>query len=630
MVLWTDSIIWRLRLAGDRAAGHLYSLQIISTRFPRFFTEGASIMLDTILELGKVLRAAPDGLKHHRYIKKAPIADEKRNPVRFWRVPVADDGSFDFAQIELLNDENRQSQLFYLNYKQSDADSTKPYLFGDIYRTITKTGEDGNFRFGDPTKKSWMALNSFQRGEEIKAMPTERVNSFRSSFRKQLGTIEAFLHEHPNVYIHFDFAGKGWHELEELTSLNQSLLGSFFESIENGYVMRVFLYKTLTPGASRSPGFVSDSGFKNRLFKDADEAMDLLYGINYSSKATIRKNDIKVIVLPRGEGLTSAQIERFFERTATSEITDKAAEAEEAVRRDLNDEMFSFLNFEAEDAGKIAQFDFIFSKAGGTQPDIDMIEISGLDYSKLSHISSVVRKKREEVNAERIQYLRDLWRKEPTKLRWLSITGAFLNILGDTTRAKKKYQSHLLKVLPEIYTGTYFNDPILLPAFIEKTEFNLRNDTPDYHFLRFDFRFLTKLQDKGDRLMELQESSSYRVGVLLGKLARGLRSEIKSFDKNYAGLLSRRITNLSDVMKLQNEINQKLIMHDKGGWSFTFSTDLSREIKNFTLPYDKNECAFGFFESYFAPSEKKHGDKDKGDNEDTIDSADDINVDEEN
>lgn len=573
-------------------------------------------MLDTILEIGKALRSAPDGLRHHRYVKKAPIADEKKNPVRFWRVPVALDGSFDFNQIETLADEDRQKQLFYLNYKQSDADSTKPYIFGDIYRTVMKTGEDGNFRFGDPAKKSWMALNSFQRGEEIKAMPTDRVRAFRASFNKQISVIEMFLREHPNAYIHFDFAGKGWHELDELALLNKSLLGAFFEQVDKGYVMRVFLYKTLTPGSSRSLGFISDSGFKSRLFKDENEAMDLLYGINYSSKATVRKNDVKVVILPRGENLTARQIERFFERTASSEITDKISEAEEVLRREANDErreandeLFSFLSFDDDDARAITQFDFIFSKAGGTQPDIDMIEVSGLEHSKLSNIAERVRKIREEVDADRHRYLRNLWGKEPAKkLGWLSITGALLNILGDTTRSKKKYQSHLLKVLPEIYTGTYFNDAVLLPAFIEKTEFNLRNDASNYHFLRFDFIFLTTLSNyKGNRLMELEKSSSYRVGALLGKLARGLRSEIKSFDKNYAGLLSRRITNLPDVVKLQNDINQKLILHDKGGWSFLFSTDLSREIKDFKLPYDKNECAFGFFESYFAPSSKDRG-----------------------
>src|SRR5258708_25179515 len=108
-------------------------------------------MLDTVLEIGRILRASPDGLKHHRYVKRAPIPD-KRNPVSFWQVSVDESGAFDFSHAEPLDDENSQKRLFYLNYKQSDADSTKPYVFGDIYRSVTKAGADRNFRIGDPSK----------------------------------------------------------------------------------------------------------------------------------------------------------------------------------------------------------------------------------------------------------------------------------------------------------------------------------------------------------------------------------------------------------------------------------------------------------------------------------------------
>jgi len=156
----------------------------------------------------------------------------------------------------------------------------------------------------------------------------------------------------------------------------------------------------------------------------------------------------------------------------------------------------------------------------------------------------------------------------------------------------------------------------LLPAFIEKTEFNLRNDAPNYHFLRFDFIFLTKLlNDKGDGLMgeklaDLQGSPSYRIGLLLGKLARqfsGSNSPIKSFEKNYVGLLSRRITTWMDVVKLSNELNQKLVMHELAKFTHRTATQLAEELKTFQGRYDKNECAFGFFESYFAPLNKNRG-----------------------
>src|SRR5947208_623706 len=103
-------------------------------------------MLTTLLEIGCTLRAAPDGLKHHRYIKQAP-RDEKK-PVAFWRVPVAPDGSFNFEQKEELRDENVINRCFYLNYKDQETDNKKRYLFGDLYRAydIKKRKEvAGNF-----------------------------------------------------------------------------------------------------------------------------------------------------------------------------------------------------------------------------------------------------------------------------------------------------------------------------------------------------------------------------------------------------------------------------------------------------------------------------------------------------
>jgi hypothetical protein len=81
-------------------------------------------MLDTLLEIGRTLRTAPEnaGLRHHRYVKSAPKPDEK-NPVIFWKVEVAADGTFDFDKRQQIEGESLPKSLFYLNYKTSDADS---------------------------------------------------------------------------------------------------------------------------------------------------------------------------------------------------------------------------------------------------------------------------------------------------------------------------------------------------------------------------------------------------------------------------------------------------------------------------------------------------------------------------
>jgi len=105
--------------------------------------------------------------------------------------------------------------------------------------------------------------------------------------------------------------------------------------------------------------------------------------------------------------------------------------------------------------------------------------------------------------------------------------------------------------------------------------------------------------------MEITSSESYQIGLMLGSLARNLSQEINSFEKNYVGNLTRRIGILSDFIKLKNEIEQKLIMHDKTKYTYQSSYDLAQLVKEFKGRYDKEECAFGFMESYFKPIPKK-------------------------
>lgn len=173
-------------------------------------------------------------------------------------------------------------------------------------------------------------------------------------------------------------------------------------------------------------------------------------------------------------------------------------------------------------------------------------------------------------------------------------------------KTNPKYQSHLLKVLPLIYTENYYQDESLLPAFIQNVEFSTKTGDPKFSFLKYDLKFLLKIQNtKKDRFMEITSSESYQIGFMLGGMAKNLSLEINSFEKNYVGNLTRRVGTLSDFIKLKNEIEQKLIMHDKAKFTFQTSYDLAQKIKEFKSRYDKEECAFGFMESYFKPLTKK-------------------------
>lgn len=109
--------------------------------------------------------------------------------------------------------------------------------------------------------------------------------------------------------------------------------------------------------------------------------------------------------------------------------------------------------------------------------------------------------------------------------------------------------------------------------------------------------------------MSIQESQSYKVGLLLGELARQFAAwrndcPIKSFEKSYVGTLSRRITTIPDLIRFKTFIEEKLILHERVPFTHLTSANLSEKLKLLESSkdeqYDRHKCAFGFFESYFA------------------------------
>jgi hypothetical protein len=570
-------------------------------------------MLDTLLHIGKTLRESENGLKHHRYIKPAPKKDKKTD-VFYLVLPVREDFSFDFENLRPTTDEYLIEKLFYLAYKSSDADSLMKYIWGDISYGVDKKGkEQGYYRMENPEIKNAFGLSSFVRGmEDAKTFNGTRIENFRVSFAENRERIEDLLKENSKerfCYLHFDFQGKHWYQFEEeLRAVNEKLLAEFISKQNGSIVLRKSLYKTLASPEKNLPfpGFSASNIYKTRTFASYDEVLDLIFSINYSTKAVVSERDIKVIILPKGENLKADHIEEFFERRKFAQ----AAGAEEKLieQNKAADEInFDPLFAPVVDEGvseEIVEFDFVFSKAGGVSaPDVDMVELAGIKRSLLADLAERANAIRREVEAEREKII-----GRTDKLKPLSIKQSFLNILGDVTTDKKKYQSHLLKVLPQIYTGTYYKDAVLLPAFIEKTEYNIRQEKANYNLLKFDYEFLVRLRNKdGDEAMEeMKNSKSYKAGKLLGQLAQPVSWEIKSFEKNYVGLLSRRITNLPGLIGLANFINEKLAIHERAYPNLKEKFGELAEILNQLneREYYRDYCAFGFFEGYFAKFEK--------------------------
>ena len=285
-----------------------------------------------------------------------------------------------------------------------------------------------------------------------------------------------------------------------------------------------------------------------------------------------------------------------------------AANQESEVEKDEFDQGDTiFSPVVKEIAINVTQFDFIFSKRGEKGKDDDLLEISGIERSFLDRLNQEIKKVK---NSELLQERRKLYPTKNKQFWGYDIRRSFLNILGDVTSDKKKYQSHLFKVLPQIYSGNYYRDDVILPAFIEKVEYNIRNTetgkNADYNLLKYDYYFLVLIRNNnGGKLMddvnEMKNSDSYKAGLLLGRMAQPLRKQINSFEKNYVGLLSRRIADKQGFVKFMNFINEKLIIHDVAYRNLReTSVDLAQIVNQLNdKNYRKNFCAFGFFEGYF-------------------------------
>lgn len=419
------------------------------------------------------------------------------------------------------------------------------------------------------------------------------------------------------IFIHFGFPEeKHWYDFkEDFQLINQKMLSDFVDSSSYGLVLKKTLYKTLCSGDKKNdiqfPGFELGAKFKSKAFSD-EAIQDLFYAVDYSKRGTlIPGTDIKIIILPCGENLAAEDYIAFQSKGDEEQIN----QANTDEQNDNGEPLFDI--FEKSSNENITSFDVVFSKKGGTtSPDVDLSEISGLKKSSIRKTKQRIADIANNVYQNRKKYFLNTTKD----FYGFTISSSFRNILGSAQsdsktgkvnfKANPKYQSHILKVLPLIYTNNYFSDDALLNSFIQNTEYSIRAGDPKFNFLKFDLEFLISIQNnQNNKYMDIINSESYQIGNLLGSLAKnfaGEKSPIKSFEKNYVGNLSRRISSLSDFIKLKSDIEQKLIMHDKTKYINTRNTcyELAQRIKEFKGIYDKEEAAFGFFESYFKPFAK--------------------------
>lgn len=415
------------------------------------------------------------------------------------------------------------------------------------------------------------------------------------------------------VFVHFKFFKDGktlnWYQHKMAFDCIKDKLNSEVTFLnKQGLVPSKSIYRTLCSGNDKNdiqfPSFGIDNSYKSFAFKNKEQFEDFLFTGSILNKPFryLKNTDIVMFVYPvsiKGEEYCAKDYDDFF------------FEKKDESRFD-SDPIFSILGNEG--ASRFNRFDFVFADNSGNTTT-DLIELSAIEKSALRIINQRIENISKEVNLESNFVL-----NSNSKINNLQIETSFLKILGNTFvdsngylvfKPNAKYKSHLLAALPLIYTAKYYNDDLLLPSFVQVSEFIVRNVEKkficnSYADIKYHFKFLMKIQNsKTDKFMAITTSESYQIGFLLGGMAKNLSQEINSFEKNYVGNLTRRIGSLVDFIKLKNEIEQKLIMHDKSKFTFQTSYELAQKVKEFNTRYDKEECAFGFMESYFKPIPKK-------------------------
>lgn len=612
-------------------------------------------MLETLLQIGKTLRLDKSDRKRFRhldYIIPVPKPTDKTNVI-YYSIPVVN-GEINFEAKTEIASEYIKNALYTLKYKTSKGDSLAKYIWGDIYygefrKSGGKPDVKGNYRLGDANVAAKnFSESSFHRAQGdaiginellIKRLKEESIqdgkhetlfSGFRKSFLENIESIEKLLQDEGRqqyVFLHFAFEDKDseekhWYEFEpEMAAISEKMLDDILKEYPGGKLaFTKSFHKTLRGDVALAPDFNESNYYKNKTFNNREEVMDLMYALKFAEKPIIApEGKIKIIVLPRGDNLTAENINTFF-APSTDELEDvslKESEVDKRNRRAKGDEerkSLTALILKRSDPNVVTQFDFIFSKVGSNR-DVDMIELAGIERSQLASLSERVQDIRQDVFGKRER----LFSKVPKDYVSLKILPAFKRVFGCYSALQpEKYQSHLLKILPQIYSGTYYNDKFLLPALIETVEYKIRNRKPEekiqpFNLLKFDYEFLVQLRNtkggdwvnKGDSSMKkMKDGNNYKAGKLLGEMAKPLNKRIGSFEKSVLGNLRRHITDRGGLLDLANMINEKLCIHgfyENKGYLKKLFVEFSEEFHQIDEgKYDRNECAYGIFEGYFS------------------------------
>lgn len=425
-----------------------------------------------------------------------------------------------------------------------------------------------------------------------------------------------------SIFLHFSYEDgngdeKSWYDFPNTLELViREMHKKYVEDVKENkerLVLKKSRWPTICSGDKTNdiqfPNFVTENRYKTRVFTES-EIEDLFYGVTYAKKNGKKISDkYKLIVLPCGDNLKAEDLKLFLEKRNESAIVSA---------NEYKDDLISSI---LEDSSTFTSFDFIFARTERTKPDDTyLMEISNITRSALNRVNKRNKSIADKVYAERNKEIKidKLERNKEKKEDYSPICKSFRNLLGDVQldatgkvkiAASKKYESHILKVLPLIYKENYYNDPYLLNSFVTNVESATRIGDGSLwcKILKYDLMFILSIQNnKQNKYMEITNSASFKLGFKIGKMAKPLKKAIGSFEKNYVGLLSRRVSTKDDCIRFVTDISQKLVMHDRV-WS-AMCAEICDDLANISeSEYDKDELSFGFLDGYFKyePTDKK-------------------------
>jgi hypothetical protein len=576
--------------------------------------------LNTVIKIGKLYRQSKDSWQYHDQISFAmndvnsllKKKNYKGEPIEteFYEINVVDRGdsfSFNLENKKIITNEDKKSSIYYLNFKANKKDTFKKYLVGDIVYSCYSDSknseiEGGNYRL----RGQWEGphKSSFWKCEDIvKSMDNIFIKKFRSEFREHIEEIESLLKSKESIVLHFNFNGKRWVDIDGIVDVVDNILCNdlvkTYEKTER-VTLEKYLYKTL---GGPTPGFSDDSVYKSRLF-DKDEIISLLYANKAAEQPLLRIGNIGILALPHSDNIQPDQVVRFFEKKRRNEeeevkTEDNVANANNSYQEESDSLFTELVENDFED---IVKFDIVFTKIPSSPSGVfsDLTEISDVEKSLLKRVHMDILKQRYKIEETMKNEFPDFSLKNHFQVR-----SSLFRIFSDVTKDKKKFHSHILKVIPQIYSDSYYDDPLLLPTFINKVEYNIRNNIPSFNTLKYDFYFLSYIQKK-QMLMNITQSKSYALGINLGIMAQQFaawRSDcpIKSFEKSYVGNLSRRSGSIEDLVKFVAFINEKIVMHNR---QFPNVREANKQFNNIIAGFDrerynKYNFALGFFNSYY-------------------------------